>query len=167
MCAFMCAALDDRQETSLIEIMVCCVRQAATGESPVGRGPNRKVHRTSLPQGILPLMAFPSLLTSTVWVYFVWLNFQHTKIQEGEKNHQYFWTCFAVRLFFNPEYTQFLVFGDTSASLTTSWCRSFGFCVTLFVVAALTSQAIQSEACISTAKYKHSPFLPEVVLPLF
>ncbi|GAB6019831.1 hypothetical protein CHUAL_001371 [Chamberlinius hualienensis] len=34
--------LDDRQETSLIEIMVCCVRQAATGEPPVGRGPTRK-----------------------------------------------------------------------------------------------------------------------------
>uniref|UniRef100_T1IZS7 SCD domain-containing protein n=1 Tax=Strigamia maritima TaxID=126957 RepID=T1IZS7_STRMM len=34
--------LDDRQETSLIEIMVCCVKQAATGEPPVGRGPNRK-----------------------------------------------------------------------------------------------------------------------------
>ncbi|RUS69912.1 hypothetical protein EGW08_022327, partial [Elysia chlorotica] len=36
-------ALDDRQETSLIEIMVCCVKQAATGDSPVGRGPNRKL----------------------------------------------------------------------------------------------------------------------------
>ncbi|KAK3094501.1 hypothetical protein FSP39_002578 [Pinctada imbricata] len=35
--------LDDRQETSLIEIMVCCVKQAATGESPVGRGPNKKL----------------------------------------------------------------------------------------------------------------------------
>lgn len=34
--------LDDRQETSLIEIMVCCVKQSATGEPPVGRGPNRK-----------------------------------------------------------------------------------------------------------------------------
>lgn len=40
---FLLTALDDRQETSLIEIMVCCVKQAATGESPVGRGPNRKV----------------------------------------------------------------------------------------------------------------------------
>jgi len=29
--------LDDRQETSLIEIMVCCIRQAATGEPPMGR----------------------------------------------------------------------------------------------------------------------------------
>lgn len=34
--------LDDRQETSLIEIMVCCVKQAASGEPPVGRGSNRK-----------------------------------------------------------------------------------------------------------------------------
>jgi len=32
-----------RQEVSLIEIMVCCVRQAATGEPPVGRGVVRKV----------------------------------------------------------------------------------------------------------------------------
>ncbi len=30
--------LDDKQETSLIEIMVCCIRQAATCEPPVGRG---------------------------------------------------------------------------------------------------------------------------------
>lgn len=29
--------LDASQESSLIEIMVCCVQQAATGESPVGR----------------------------------------------------------------------------------------------------------------------------------
>lgn len=36
--------LDDRLETSLIEIMVCCVKQAATGEYPVGRGTtSRKV----------------------------------------------------------------------------------------------------------------------------
>jgi hypothetical protein len=35
---FLCiSALDDKQEASLIEIMVCCVKQAATGESPVGR----------------------------------------------------------------------------------------------------------------------------------
>ncbi|XP_042863250.1 cohesin subunit SA-2-like isoform X2 [Penaeus japonicus] len=34
--------LDDRQETSLIEIMVCCIKQGATGEPPVGRGPTRK-----------------------------------------------------------------------------------------------------------------------------
>ena len=35
-------ALDDRQETSLIELMVCCVKQAATGEYPVGRGSNQR-----------------------------------------------------------------------------------------------------------------------------
>jgi len=28
---------------SLIEIMVSAIKQAATGESPVGRGPTRKV----------------------------------------------------------------------------------------------------------------------------
>ena len=36
-------ALDDRQESSLIEIMVCCIRHASTGEPPVGRGPTKKV----------------------------------------------------------------------------------------------------------------------------
>jgi cohesin complex subunit SA-1/2 len=35
--------LEDRQESSLIEIMVCCIKQAATGEPPVGRGPTRRV----------------------------------------------------------------------------------------------------------------------------
>ncbi len=38
--------LDDRQETSLIEIMVCAVKQAATGEPPVGRGTGRKLQST-------------------------------------------------------------------------------------------------------------------------
>ena len=51
--------LDDRQETSLIEIMVCCVRQAATGEAPVGRGPNRKVLREFF---LLELMKIVSLM---------------------------------------------------------------------------------------------------------
>ncbi len=35
-------ALDDRQETSLIEIMVCSIKQASTCEPPVGRGSARK-----------------------------------------------------------------------------------------------------------------------------
>lgn len=39
--------LDDRQETSLIEIMVCCVKQAATGEIPIGRALARKGQQTS------------------------------------------------------------------------------------------------------------------------
>ena len=34
--------LDDRQETSLIEVMVCCIKQASTCEPPVGRGSQRK-----------------------------------------------------------------------------------------------------------------------------
>ncbi|XP_033221678.1 cohesin subunit SA-2 isoform X2 [Belonocnema kinseyi] len=36
-------ALDNQKETSLIELMVCCIKQAATGEAPVGRGPTRKI----------------------------------------------------------------------------------------------------------------------------
>ncbi|XP_033127030.1 cohesin subunit SA-2-like isoform X1 [Anneissia japonica] len=35
--------LDDRQETALIEIMVCAVRQAAQGHPPVGRGSSKKI----------------------------------------------------------------------------------------------------------------------------
>lgn len=35
--------LDDKQETSLIEIMVCAIKQCAMGEPPIGRGPNRKI----------------------------------------------------------------------------------------------------------------------------
>ncbi|XP_045766386.1 cohesin subunit SA-2 [Maniola jurtina] len=38
-------ALDNRQESSLIELMLCCVRQASTGEPPVGRGASRKHHQ--------------------------------------------------------------------------------------------------------------------------
>ncbi|KAI2803808.1 Cohesin subunit SA-2 [Blomia tropicalis] len=34
--------LEDKQETSLIEIMVCCIRQASTCEPPVGRGSAKK-----------------------------------------------------------------------------------------------------------------------------
>ncbi|KAK0092308.1 hypothetical protein PV326_001714 [Microctonus aethiopoides] len=35
--------LDNQKETSLIELMVCCIKQAASGEAPVGRGPTRKM----------------------------------------------------------------------------------------------------------------------------
>ncbi|XP_032681391.1 cohesin subunit SA-2-like isoform X2 [Odontomachus brunneus] len=35
-------ALDNQKEVSLIELMVCCIKQAATGEIPVGRRPIRK-----------------------------------------------------------------------------------------------------------------------------
>lgn len=43
-------ALDNRQESSLIELMACCVRQASTGEPPVGRGPPRKTHQLTKEQ---------------------------------------------------------------------------------------------------------------------
>ena len=39
--------MDDIHETSLIEIMTCCVRQASTGEYPVSRSSNRKVSLVS------------------------------------------------------------------------------------------------------------------------
>merc|ERR1719384_66667 len=38
--------LDNKQETSLIEIMVCCIRQAAAGDPPVGRG-NYKAQKSA------------------------------------------------------------------------------------------------------------------------
>lgn len=38
-------ALDGWQETSLIEIRVCCIHQAGTGEPPLGRGPTHKVRQ--------------------------------------------------------------------------------------------------------------------------
>lgn len=38
-----CAALTDRQETALIEIMLCTVRQAAECHPPVGRGTGKRV----------------------------------------------------------------------------------------------------------------------------
>lgn len=35
--------LDNKQESTLIEIMVSAIRQCSTGEPPVGRGSNRKL----------------------------------------------------------------------------------------------------------------------------
>lgn len=35
--------MDNQKETSLIELMACCIKQAATGEAPVSRGPTRKI----------------------------------------------------------------------------------------------------------------------------
>lgn len=42
--------LDNRQEASLVELMACCVRQAATGEPPVGRAPPRRAPQPSRDQ---------------------------------------------------------------------------------------------------------------------
>lgn len=36
-------ALDNKQESTLIEIMVSAVRQCSTGEPPIGRGTSRKM----------------------------------------------------------------------------------------------------------------------------
>lgn len=36
--------LDDGQETSLIELMVYCIKQATTGEGPIDRQLNREVN---------------------------------------------------------------------------------------------------------------------------
>ncbi|CAH8682361.1 unnamed protein product [Schistosoma rodhaini] len=49
--------MDANQETSLIEIMVCCVRQAATGESPVGRQTGG--HHSHSNTNLLTGMSFP------------------------------------------------------------------------------------------------------------
>ena len=43
-------------------------------------------------------------------------------------------------------------------SLTTSRCHSASFCIVLCVVLVLNSWAVQSEACIFTAKYERLPF---------
>ena len=61
-------------------------------------------------------------------------------------------------LFSGPEYAHFWGFGGTYVSLVNSYCHSVSFCVVLSVISVLNSQAIQSEACISAAKYKHLPF---------
>ena len=91
-------------------------------------------------------------------LFFVHLNFQTMKIRKfpPEYDHKYFFTSFAVHLFSSPEYAQFWVFGGTC--LTTCYCCSVSFCVVLSVVLALNSQEFQSKACISAAKYEHSPF---------
>ena len=36
--------LDDRQLSSLIELMTYCIEEAATGDRPVGHGPDREVN---------------------------------------------------------------------------------------------------------------------------
>lgn len=61
--------LDNKQESSLIELMVCCVRQAATGEPPVGRGLQRnKVHHTQKEQSKVD---FPYYIIFFHWKYLI------------------------------------------------------------------------------------------------
>ena len=63
-----------------------------------------------------------------------------------------------MRLVSSLEYAQFWVFGGTCVSLVTFCSHSVSSCIALCVVVALNSQAIQREACISTAKYEPLPF---------
>lgn len=55
-----CVALTDRQETALIEIMLCTVRQAAECHPPVGRGTGKRVRDLRLGINILFLFFLPS-----------------------------------------------------------------------------------------------------------
>ena len=75
--------MDDRQETILIEIMVCCLKQAATGEYPVGRGPVRKLttkdsktvldDKTRLTEHFI--VTLPQLLAKVMLVHVVLFHF--------------------------------------------------------------------------------------------
>lgn len=40
---FISVAMSDRQESALIELMVCTIRQAAEAHPPVGRGTGKRV----------------------------------------------------------------------------------------------------------------------------
>ena len=63
-----------------------------------------------------------------------------------------------VRLFSSLEYAQFWVLGGACKSLATTRCQYVSFCMALCVVLALNSLAIQSKACVFTAKCEHLPF---------
>ena len=64
--------------------------------------------------------------------------------------------CFVVLFVFQSKI--YPVFGGACVILATFQCHSVGFCIVLCVVLALNSLAVQSRACISVAKYEHSPF---------
>lgn len=46
-CSFPSIAMSDRQESALIELMVCTIRQAAEAHPPVGRGTGKRVSGTA------------------------------------------------------------------------------------------------------------------------
>ena len=107
------------------------------------------------------------VFTHMIWVYFVCLNFEHMKIKNIKRKKMLPW-IFLDMLIVNMLYSSFvyqskicpvLGFRWDMCKSVTSHCRSVGFCIVLCVVSTLNSLAIQSKACISTAKYKHSPFL--------
>lgn len=45
---FLSIAMSDRQESALIELMVCTIRQAAEAHPPVGRGTGKRVSGTAV-----------------------------------------------------------------------------------------------------------------------
>lgn len=45
-CSLPSVAMSDRQESALIELMVCTIRQAAEAHPPVGRGTGKRVSGT-------------------------------------------------------------------------------------------------------------------------
>lgn len=45
-CSLPSIAMSDRQESALIELMVCTIRQAAEAHPPVGRGTGKRVSGT-------------------------------------------------------------------------------------------------------------------------
>ena len=122
--------------------------------------------------GLLLLQLIQSCLL--VWFgIFCMPNFQHTILQQQKlKNygHKYLWTRFVVRLFSSPAYAQFWVLG-ACVCLATSRCLSVNFYIALCAVSALNSSVIQSEACISDAKYEQWPFFSgnhvEIIFRLF
>lgn len=57
-CLVVSIALTDRQETALIEIMLCTVRQAAECHPPVGRGTGKRV-RVFFPNIDMTALRFP------------------------------------------------------------------------------------------------------------
>ena len=64
--------------------------------------------------------------------------------------------CFVVLFVFQSKI--YPVFSGACVIFATFQCHSVGFCIVLCVVLALNSLAVQSRACISVAKYEHSPF---------
>lgn len=55
-CSFPSVAMSDRQESALIELMVCTIRQAAEAHPPVGRGTGKRVSGTAVGSSDLCLL---------------------------------------------------------------------------------------------------------------
>lgn len=51
------AVLSDRQESALIELMVCTIRQAAEAHPPVGRGTGKRVRHVNMLNTVATLVS--------------------------------------------------------------------------------------------------------------